>query len=189
MQRSGSPQGFGLILLDLDLFKRINDTRGHAAGDAVLVETVKRLQSRLRQNDVVSRWGGEEFVLVLPSTPASSLPIVARNVLEAIGNEPFLFEGQSIPVSVSLGVIGYPLLPGQAWASALGLADSALYLAKASGRNQAICIRRMDVEPSCSEADLTQLQAAGKAEWQVVTGPELAPGTMAPDRAPPSGQA
>lgn len=165
------PQHIGLILLDLDFFKRINDTHGHAAGDAVLVETVKRLQGRLRQNDVVSRWGGEEFVLVLPNTPAAALPRVARNVLEAIGAAPVLFDGQAIAVTVSLGVVSFPLMPGQTWAAALGLADSALYLAKASGRNQAICLDRIDVAPSCAEADLMRLREAGQAQWQVLEGP------------------
>lgn len=171
MEQAPMAQGIGLVLLDLDLFKRINDTRGHAAGDAVLVETVKRLQAQLRQNDVVARWGGEEFVLVLPSTPAAALPLVARKVLDAIGSAPVMFEGQAIPVSVSLGVVAYPMLPGQPWAAALGLADSALYLAKASGRNQAICLQRVEVEASCSEADLARLRDAGQAEWQVINGP------------------
>lgn len=171
MEQATSGQSIGLMLLDLDLFKRINDTRGHAAGDAVLVETVRRLQAKLRQNDVVARWGGEEFVLVLPTTPAAALPLVAKKVLDAIGGDPVMFEGQAIPVSVSLGVVAYPMMPGQSWAAALGLADSALYLAKASGRNQAICLTRVEVDAACSEADLARLREAAQAEWQMVEGP------------------
>lgn len=164
-------QSIGLMLLDLDLFKQINDSRGHAAGDKVLVETVKRLQAKLRQNDVVARWGGEEFVLVLPTTPAVALSLVAKKVLDAIGTEPVLFEGRPIPISVSIGVVAYPMMLGQSWAAAMGLADSALYLAKASGRNQAICLERVAVDPGCGEADLARLREAGQAEWQRVDGP------------------
>ena len=171
MEQAPAGQCIGLMLLDLDLFKRINDTRGHAAGDAVLVETVKRLQAKLRQNDVVARWGGEEFVLVLPTTPAAALPLVAKKVLDAIGAEPIMFEGQAIPVSVSMGIVAYPMMPGQSWAAALGLADSALYLAKGGGRNQAICLTRVEVDAACGEADLARLREAGQAEWQVIEGP------------------
>lgn len=186
MEQAPTGQGIGLMLLDLDLFKRINDTRGHAAGDAVLVETVKRLQAKLRQNDVVARWGGEEFVLVLPTTPAAALPLVAKKVLDAIGGEPIMFEGQAIPASVSLGIVAYPMMPGQSWAAALGLADSALYLAKASGRNQAICLARVEVDAACSEADLTRLREAGLAEWQVVEGRLQPPHASGPWQQGPS---
>lgn len=161
----------GLVLLDLDFFKRINDTLGHAAGDAVLVELVHRLRSRLRQNDVVARWGGEEFVLVLPNTPPEGMPTLMDNVLKIIGSTPFGFEGRTIPATVSLGAISFPAVPGQSWEAALGLADAALYLAKASGRNQAVYVQRIDVKPDCGEADLAQMQAEGRAQLLTRTGP------------------
>lgn len=170
-QKTEAAANAGLVLLDLDFFKRINDTRGHAAGDAVLVEVVHRLRARLRQNDVVSRWGGEEFVLVLPNTPPDALSVVAGNVLRIIGDAPVEFDGQTIPITVSLGAISFPGMPGQAWEAALGLADAALYLAKASGRNQAVCVQRIDVGPECGEADMAQMQADGRAELLVVKGP------------------
>ncbi len=189
MEQAPPGQCIGLMLLDLDLFKRINDTRGHAAGDAVLVETVRRLQAKLRQNDLVARWGGEEFVLVLPTTPAAALPLVAKKVLDAIGAEPVMFDGQAIPVSVSLGIVAYPMMPGQSWVAALGLADSALYLAKAGGRNQAICLTRVEVDAACSEADLTRLREAGQADWRVIDGPLLgANAGQARKQAPPTAE-
>lgn len=170
---AGEHETTGFMLLDLDFFKKINDVYGHAAGDAVLVEVVKRLRARLRQSDVVARWGGEEFVLILPNTSVQSLQVVANNVLIALGNQPVEFEGKLIPVTVSIGGIAYPAVPHQAWEAALGVADSALYMAKASGRNQAVCIFAIDVSPECNEADLVSLQAEQRAQLKVIMGPVL----------------
>ena len=165
--------GTGLLILDLDFFKCINDTRGHAAGDAVLVAVVQRLRGLLRQGDAIARWGGEEFVLVLPHTPASALPTIARNVLHAIGHAPVTFHGQSVPVTASLGAISYPAMPGQDWEAALGLADLALYQAKAGGRNRAFCVMHMAADATSERLarDLAQARDAGDVELAVVLGP------------------
>lgn len=130
----------GLMLLDVDHFKHINDSYGHAAGDAVLVELARRLQELVRQHDVVVRWGGEEFVLVLPGTAPEGLAVLAERLLRVVADSPILSEGKSIPVTVSLGCVSYPLLPGQSWQDALKVADLAMYMAKQGGRNRALCL-------------------------------------------------
>lgn len=172
-----APTGTGLLLLDLDFFKRINDTWGHAAGDAVLVAVAQRLRTLLRQDDVVARWGGEEFVLVLPNTSAQALSALARHVLHVIGDAPVLVGGQPVAVSVSLGAVSFPAMPGQDWEDALGLADLALYQAKAGGRNRAVCLTRVAAQTDIARLnqDLAQAQAAGDVELTVVTGPAREP--------------
>ncbi|UUZ53885.1 GGDEF domain-containing protein [Massilia sp. H-1] len=130
----------GLMLLDVDHFKKINDTYGHSAGDAVLVEIARRLQELVRQHDVVVRWGGEEFVLVLPGTSAEGMLVLAGRLLRTIADSPVMAEGQAIPVTVSVGCVAYPLFPNQAWQDTLKVADLAMYLAKQGGRNRALCV-------------------------------------------------
>ncbi|HEX2872061.1 MAG TPA: diguanylate cyclase, partial [Polyangiaceae bacterium] len=127
-----------VILLDVDHFKHINDRRGHAAGDMVLAAVGKLLNSALRTCDIVARWGGEEFVLVLPSTSLEGAEQVAERVrvlLEAAeikdGN------GDAIPVTASFGVAQYA--SGETLEQVVDRADRAMYLAKSGGRNRVVC--------------------------------------------------
>ena len=166
----------GLILLDLDHFKRINDDHGHAAGDAVLVAVAGRLQAAVREMDLVARWGGEEFLVVSPPLSQAALDALAQRLLEAVGANPVgLKDRQAVLVSVSVGYAGFPLSPSderRSWAQALSLVDTALYLAKAHGRNRACGVRRLDAEV-CTEAGL-DLEAAwrgGQAELVFQAGP------------------
>lgn len=130
----------GLLLVDVDFFKRVNDTHGHAAGDAVLVEVARRLAGLLRGQDAVVRWGGEEFLLLLHGTPAERLPAVAQRVLQAIRGAPVVLpDGRTIAVTASAGAAAWPEHPGQPWPQALERADQALYRAKAEGRDRARC--------------------------------------------------
>ena len=165
--------GVGLMLLDVDHFKHINDTFGHAAGDAVLVEIARRLMALVRQHDVVVRWGGEEFVLVLPGTAAEGLTVLAERVLGIIGTEPVRVDGKVIPVTVSAGCVSYPLLPGQPWQDALKVADVAMYQAKEGGRNRAICLMSVasDVPAERLADDLAGAVEAGQAVVKTVPGP------------------
>ena len=163
----------GLILLDVDHFKRINDTHGHAAGDEVLKTVAARLRGLVRGQDAVVRWGGEEFVLVLPGTPPEGLPVLAAKALEALGREPVVHHGVEIPVRASAGAIAWPAWPGQTWVDALHVADVALYLSKSGGRNRATCFMgvRDDADFARVHGDLAAAAAAGDVGLQVVQGP------------------
>jgi diguanylate cyclase (GGDEF)-like protein len=126
-----------VAILDLDHFKAINDGHGHLAGDAVLVAAAGRLAGELRREDVLARWGGEEFVLLLPDTDADGARVVAERCRARLHAEPVDFEGTAIEVTASFGVAAR--LAGAAAASGEALvraADEALYRAKREGRNR-----------------------------------------------------
>lgn len=163
----------GLMLLDVDHFKHVNDTYGHAAGDAVLVEVARRLQQLVRQHDVVVRWGGEEFVLVLPGTAPDGMVVLAERVLKIIGEASVKIGSTQIPITVSAGCVCFPLLPGQHWEDCLKVADLAMYLAKGSGRNRAVCV--MDADPGVTSetllGDLGSAAATGAVTLRTVAGP------------------
>ncbi len=126
---------FGLLLVDLDHFKTVNDRFGHQAGDAVLVELSRRLTDATREVDVVTRFGGEEFALILPKTPVQGTVRLGEKVREVVANEPFVAGNASIPVTVSVGAAGYPD-HGLSVPDLLAAADAALYRAKENGRNR-----------------------------------------------------
>lgn len=168
------PPVTGLMMLDVDFFKQVNDTYGHAAGDAVLVALVDRLRTLLRQEDVVARWGGEEFLLLLPHTPPEQLPAIARRVLQIIGEIAVVFETRSIPVTVSVGATCFPMFDGQTWETSLGIADDLMYQSKAGGRNRATCLIGISERGRHENfaANLLGAQAAGDVQVDIVPGPE-----------------
>ena len=130
---------FGLIVIDIDHFKKVNDTHGHAAGDAILVGVAKELELHVRKYDSVFRYGGEEFVVVLPETNLKICKTVAERLRESIESQTFSFEGTVIPITISLGgVIYHKGLAGDQLEGLFQLADDALYKAKKSGRNRYI---------------------------------------------------
>jgi len=130
-------QRFSLCLLDIDFFKRINDTWGHSAGDAVLRAFAHTVQSQVRPGDTFGRYGGEEFILMLPDTAASSAMLLAERVRQAIEEMHCAELGPSVVITVSIGVAEYR--PGESVTQAVGRADEALYLAKSAGRNRVAC--------------------------------------------------
>jgi diguanylate cyclase (GGDEF)-like protein len=123
----------GVLLLDLDKFKAVNDTHGHNAGDEVLRRVGRLLQSRLRGEDIVCRYGGEEFVLVLPQMTLQGTMERADDVRQAVKQITFGYQDRTIgPISVSIGVAAFPEHGGSI-DSLLNAADAALYRAKARG--------------------------------------------------------
>jgi diguanylate cyclase (GGDEF)-like protein len=137
---------FGLLLLDIDGFKPINDVFGHPAGDFVLVELTRRLQDVTRSVDVVARFGGEEFALILPRTGLDGARLVAEKIRAAVAREAFDAVGHEIPVTVSVGVGVYPD-SGVDARTLLTAADDALYEAKAGGKNRIVVAQRSAVAP------------------------------------------
>lgn len=162
-----------LMLLDIDHFRRINDCHGHAAGDAVLVAIAQRLQALLREHDAVVRWGGDEFVLVLPGTGPEGLSTVAARALWVIGEEPIDIGSARVSVTVSAGAVCWPAFPGQHWMDAMDMADHALYLAKSAGRNRAACVVAVapDADLDRARRDLAEAIQAGDIDLVRVEGP------------------
>lgn len=132
MRRSGRPMS--LILADIDHFKAINDGFGHSTGDVVLQRVATLFVDRLRAQDVVSRWGGEEFLFVLPDTPEQSAVYVAEHLRSALASLPVFVDGNAHNVTASFGVCEFNL--DAELDRALSLADTALYKAKDAGRNR-----------------------------------------------------
>ncbi len=126
-----------VLILDLDNFKETNDEYGHAAGDMVLRELVRRCQRVLREGDVMCRLGGDEFVIVLSDQTDRTGLQVARRVIDRVAAEPFLFDGVEMPVTTSIGVVS-SISPKCAVSDILRMADQALYQAKQAGRNRAV---------------------------------------------------
>jgi diguanylate cyclase (GGDEF)-like protein len=124
-----------ILMLDLDHFKRVNDSHGHAAGDAVLKHFAALLRAELRKIDTGGRLGGEEFAILLIGADLAAAELSAERLRRRIAATPLDFAGQSIAVTVSIGIA--TLAPGDASAdAALRRADAALYAAKQAGRNR-----------------------------------------------------
>lgn len=129
----GAP--FSIALLDIDHFKEVNDTHGHAVGDRVLVALATRLQAACRAADTIGRWGGEEFLLVLPSTDAARARIIAERARRALADAPLECDGLRLHVTASLGVATSSADWPTSADELLLAADRALYAAKDGGRN------------------------------------------------------
>ena len=128
-------EGAGLLVLDLDHFKTVNDRYGHPAGDTVLRETARRLIAALRSIDVIARYGGEEFVVVLPDVGVDALEMIAERCREAIGGQPFVLDGgETITVTASIGAACHPVHSADS-DDLMRVADASLYAAKDLGRD------------------------------------------------------
>lgn len=133
----------GLMMIDVDHFKSVNDRYGHVTGDMVLVNVANILSSRLRKQDSIGRYGGEEFCILLPSTDEKDTASVGEALRSAIENTPLTLQNHAISITVSIGVTAYPMTNCASESSLDRLfenADAALYQAKREGRNRVIML-------------------------------------------------
>jgi diguanylate cyclase (GGDEF)-like protein len=171
-QRDGHPVGF--ILLDLDRFKQLNDSFGHAAGDIALRAVADLLKSRIRTYDVACRYGGEEMVIVVPGETASGAAALAEHLRASIEMLAIACEGESLPrLTASFGVSSFPE-HGWELESAIVAADKALYRAKSEGRNRVIVATIADVPAPSSSASAAApggRSVSGRIPRSGTTGP------------------
>jgi len=135
-QREKRP--FGLVLADLDHFKIINDTYGHFAGDAVLREFVRRMTGSMRPYDAIGRYGGEEFLIVLPGCDEACTAGQAERLRAALADEPMSFNEESRVITCSFGATSWTPEAGGSEEDLIRVADDALYRAKRQGRNRVV---------------------------------------------------
>jgi diguanylate cyclase (GGDEF)-like protein len=152
-----------VMMCDIDHFKKVNDENGHAAGDDVLREVARRLQTSVRSYDMVGRYGGEEFLVVLNKCDPSGAVARAENLRNTVAAKPILLPGKSLAVTISVGVALTTDFPDHEADDILHAADMALYAAKAAGRN---CIRL--AQPGSLPLD----SEASLAESAVLTSPK-----------------
>jgi diguanylate cyclase (GGDEF)-like protein len=174
------------LLMDIDRFKSINDTLGHGAGDVVLKNVAARLAATLREQDVLIRWGGEEFLAYLPGIGTEEARQVCARVLAAVGGTPIALDDRALTATISIGFCPKSLVAGAVdpdWEQLVHLADLCLYAAKTGGRNQAVGIVDAGVLVpdviAAADADLTRAAAAGRLALVNVKGPGAAPARAA----------
>jgi diguanylate cyclase (GGDEF)-like protein len=153
--RPGSP-ALHLFLVDLDHFKSVNDTHGHAAGDAVLRQTAARLKTAMRTSDLIFRWGGEEFLIVARGAADLARSEIANRIVGMIGKEPFDIEtGTPLARTCSVGFATFPFYPDSPATvpldTVIELTDLALYRAKETGRNRAVGVSPQSGIPTPGE--------------------------------------
>lgn len=127
-----------VAMIDLDLFKRINDQWGHPAGDMVLKEFANLIKPTIRPTDFFARWGGEEFGLILPHAGLKEAPIATERIRNRVADHSFIFEGHRLPVTISIG-IAERSASDTTMEPLIARADKALYQAKQQGRNRTCC--------------------------------------------------
>ena len=191
MQQRDALSGFtgALLLVDIDHFKHVNDGHGHAVGDVVLCEVARRLNEAVRTDDLVVRWGGEEFLILALDVQGEALDALAARVLQAVADTPLYVAPRAEPgrpataaaalrATVSIGYGRFPLPPHRApvsWEQALNLADMALYIAKSHGRNRAVGLVTIAAsgadELRSVEADFERAWSEGRITLAVTPGP------------------
>lgn len=132
--------GLSLIMIDLDFFKKINDTYGHLAGDFILGKLSEVFSSMTRDEDIVARYGGEEFVAILPGSSEEGAVICAERIREKIAQTPFIFEREKINITVSIGIATLDENNFfESYEDFIEAADNCLYCSKKNGRNCTTC--------------------------------------------------
>ena len=135
----GAKSSTAVLMMDVDLFKRINDTYGHLNGDEVLKEVAHNISSSLRVTDLVGRYGGEEFCVLLPRVNAGDIMVLAEKLRKSVENLKLTLNGETVHITISIGVAVYDNNRHKDFESFLSDADTALYEAKKSGRNCVKC--------------------------------------------------
>ncbi len=130
---------FSILVIDIDFFKKVNDTYGHAIGDKCLQEITRRAAPVLRKNDMLARYGGEEFVVVMPETPNEGAVIVAEKIRKSIEKIEFIYKTDTIRMTVSIGV-SQVRIGDKSHETVFERADAALYKAKNEGRNRVVVV-------------------------------------------------
>ncbi len=149
--RYGLP--LSVVMIDIDFFKSINDTYGHEAGDKALIKVAAVITESARTADIIARFGGEEFVAVLPQTEAESATVFAERTRAALEQEKFVIDGKEINLTMSLGVAGISAAGGITDPETMmKAADKALYDAKNSGRNRYVCAPDIEGKPRNNRA-------------------------------------
>ena len=159
----------GVIVVDIDHFKSVNDRYGHLAGDQALRDVAQVLQAVVREDDVLARWGGEEFLLLLPGVAEHELAAAAEKLRTAVESHPFRLEGARVELTISVGAAA--ARPGVAMRTVVAAADDALYQAKRAGRNQTVVAR-----PRLNHVTVggrSQLDAARRAVEEAAKRAEL----------------
>lgn len=131
-----NPKGMSLLMMDIDFFKKVNDTYGHMAGDFVLNHVAQVVQKTIRDEDVLARYGGEEFVVILREIGEEGAYLLAERIRKSICATPVEFEGQQIPVSISIGIASLEDKDIESPKALMAVADERLYSSKESGRNR-----------------------------------------------------
>jgi diguanylate cyclase (GGDEF)-like protein len=179
--RYGKP--LAVAFIDIDRFKPINDTYGHNSGDAVLRQIANRVSENIRASDVFGRYGGEEFMLVLPETTADEAIILAEQLRTLVMQEPLVIAGdQRLQVTVSIGIAGGRGAQLQA-DSLVDQADAAMYAAKSLGRNRTYLYRDIDEEGAVRKAPISaesRAAAAAIGQWASDTATEALASVLAP---------
>jgi len=137
ISRANRRQGmFALILIDIDNFKKINDTYGHQVGDAVLINMTGRINAMIRAGDILARYGGEEFGIILPDTELEGAEVLAGRILHAISSQSFAFSQRDIHYTISIGLAVYDGKTPAGKDRLIAAADGALYYSKEHGKDQ-----------------------------------------------------
>ncbi|WP_343631633.1 GGDEF domain-containing protein [Roseateles sp.] len=171
-----------LLMIDIDHFKHVNDRHGHAAGDSVIVEVSRRISAAVRQEDLVVRWGGEEFLVFARNVAPEQLRLLAERILFSVGQEPVQTAGGALRVTCSIGFAHFPLPPALLalhWEQAVNWADMALYTAKSQGRNRArgiVTVEAGDAQALIQiEADFDAACSSERVQLQTILGPAQPP--------------
>ncbi|TWI08218.1 diguanylate cyclase (GGDEF)-like protein [Lysobacter ruishenii] len=182
-QQEGTGQSIALCLFDIDHFKRINDSHGHDAGDAVLKQFAQRIKAVTRDSDLLVRWGGEEFLLLARLAHAGESHHIAERIRTVVATQPFTLPDQRVlDVTCTVGAVVYPRAVGGEsdvpWQRLVQLADAALYLGKRKGRNCWVCIDNV-VDTAALDRILAQDLEISVREGLIVLGDGLEPSGVA----------